>query len=288
MSAADRLYRLLLRTYPRDYAAVHGGELLATLEQSSGGRVRVREVTGLLVGGVRQRWLQDRLRQRRATVTSAVWPAVLVLLGFDFMYNVASALMLFSSGGLSIILQSWVVPVSMLASLLLFALALLGNPRPALLFALASCLLPLVRSAGAFSWADLAAIGSLHALTLAALAIVVVRRKSFSAVSWWWLLPLAVLGVLASIPSPVAWIALGTAVALLAIVAVCEARFALALVPFCFVMASMYVEQWWALGDGFTGSRVVALCAAVAAGIGLAFLLRAGLALQPRQSATSK
>ncbi|HST83937.1 MAG TPA: hypothetical protein VLL08_19540 [Kineosporiaceae bacterium] len=286
--SADRLYQLLLRTYPRDYAAVHGGELLATLEQSSGGRIRVREVTGLLVGSVRQRWLQDRLRQPRATVTSAVWPAVLVLLGFDFMFNVASALhMLPSPSGPSAILQSWVVPASMLPSLLLFALALLGHPRPALLFALASYLLPLVRDAGAFSWSDLTPVVSLHALTLAALAITTVRRKSFSAGSWGWLLPPALLGFLATMPSPVAGIALGTALALLAIVAVCEARFALALVPLCFAMACSYLTQWWT-HDSYPGSNFVALCAAIAAGVGLVFLLRAGLVLKPRQSAASK
>jgi hypothetical protein len=265
MSAANWLYRLLLRTYPRDYAGVHGGELLATLEQSSGGRIRGREVTGLLVGGVRQRWLQDRLRRRRTTVTSAAWPAVLVLLSCDFMGNVGVALYLrLSAEGRSPILQSWDVPVSMLASLALFALALRGNPRPALLFALASYLLPLIRNADELSWDVLLHFGPLHALTLAALAIVAVRRKSITAVSWWWLLPPAAFGALAAMPPPISGIALVTALVLVAIVAVCEARFALAFVPFCVAMAGRCLAYWWTLGGYYTGPSSLALAAAIA------------------------
>ena len=196
-------------------------------------------------------------------------------------------LMLFSSAGLTVFLRSPVESVSMLASLPLFALALRGHSRPAMFFALASFLLPLVRYAGDFSLADLLSVGSLNALTLAALTIATVRGAPITAASWWWLLPPAVLGILAAMPSPVATIALGTALALIAIAAVCATRFALAFVPLSFALASSYLEQWWTYG-AYAGSNFVALSAAIAAGIGLAFLLRAGLALKPRRSATSK
>jgi hypothetical protein len=63
--------------------------------------------------------------------------------------------------------------------------------------------------------------------------------------------------------------------------------FALALVPFYFAMASSYLTIWLTQSDSYPGSNFVALYAAIAAGIGLAFLLRARLALKPRRPAAS-
>jgi hypothetical protein len=67
----NRVYQHLLRAYPQDYATAHGGELLATREQSSHGKLLAREVIGLLLGAIRQRHLSDRVRSRRLTVVLA-------------------------------------------------------------------------------------------------------------------------------------------------------------------------------------------------------------------------
>ncbi len=57
MTAAERLYRLALRAYPRGYRRERGPEILATLAEMQGGRAApdLRQLAGLLAAGVRRR-----------------------------------------------------------------------------------------------------------------------------------------------------------------------------------------------------------------------------------------
>ena len=57
MTAAEHVYRLALRAYPREYRRERGPEILATLADMQGGRAAPdpRQVAGLLAAGVRRR-----------------------------------------------------------------------------------------------------------------------------------------------------------------------------------------------------------------------------------------
>ena len=56
MSRTERLYRSALRAYPREYREARSGEILGTLAEGSS-HLQLREVAGLLLGGLRQRGL---------------------------------------------------------------------------------------------------------------------------------------------------------------------------------------------------------------------------------------
>lgn len=271
MSAADRVYPALLRAYPRDWAAAHGDEVLATLESSSEGRVLPREVMGLLVGGFRQRRLEDRLRSRVATLDSASWLATVLLLGVILMSGVAIAV-----GQVKFNAETpGTFQLAMLLTLAKFALVLRGCPGAALLLAPFPYLLLLIAAEPTILpiWVD--------ALSVAGMAGLVIQRRPTPSGSWWWLLAPVALGIAMVLPSPPLGIAIGIALSPVLLIAACEARFALAAAPSCFALATHWAIASFSLDAGFLLLAAIGL-----ATIGLALLLQAAASLRPRPSAS--
>jgi hypothetical protein len=90
----ERRYARLLRLYPADYRRARGAELLETLgESAEPGRTRpsVREATALVVGALRVRAGQDRLRSLGHTWLAALRVAALTLLVHDMAGGAARA-----------------------------------------------------------------------------------------------------------------------------------------------------------------------------------------------------
>jgi hypothetical protein len=232
MSRRPGLYALLLKAYPREYSAAHSAELLATLEESSGGRVDAREAAGLLIGALRQRRLSDQVRRRRTTLMSAAWLAGLLLLGLSFAVGSALAVMDVRSGGL----QSTPRELGGLLSGLVLALALRGRVRSALTLLLLA-LVPLSGLAVA-TGEPLPAVLSLVVPAIV-LGVMSSARQPFAVTtySWWWLAvpPLWGAGLMVS-SSPI-YLQVAT-LALVTLLAGGEARFALAAATAFLVMAA--------------------------------------------------
>lgn len=231
MSRRPGLYALLLKAYPREYSAAHSRELLATLEESSGGRVHAREAAGLLIGALRQRRLSDQMRQRRITVMSAAWLAGLVLLGLGFAVGSAIAVMDVRAGGLQIAPRA----LGGLLSGVVLALALRGRVRAALTVLLL----------GPVPLSGLTVVMQEPSLALLSLVVpaivlgVMATRQPFELTthSWWWLAvpPLWGAGLMLS-SSPV-YVQVAT-LALMTALAGGEARVAFAAATVCLVLAA--------------------------------------------------
>lgn len=231
MSRRPGLYALLLKAYPREYSAAHSGELLATLEESSGGRAHAREAAGLLIGALRQRRMSDQVRHRRTIVMSAAWLASLLLFGLSFAVGSAIAVMDVRAGGV----QTSPRALGGLLSGAVLALALRGRVRAALTVLLLG-LVPLSGLAVAIQ----EPLPALLSLAVPAIVLGVISARQPLAVttySWWWLAvpPLLGAGLMLSY-SPI-YVQVAT-LALVTALAGCEARFAFAAATVFLVMAA--------------------------------------------------
>ena len=229
MSRRPGLYALLLKAYPREYSAARSAEMLATLEESNGGRVDVREAAGLLIGALRQRRLSDQMRHRRTTLMSAAWLAALLLLGVRFAVGSAIAVIDLRASDLQPDPQA----LGGLLSAAVLALALRGRVRVALTVLLLG-LLPLTGLAVAMA-------EPLPVLSFAVPAIVlgVMSARPPIAVttySWWWLVVPPLWGAALVVSySPLLQVA---TVAVVTVLAGCGARFAFAAATVFLVMAA--------------------------------------------------
>ena len=232
MSRRRGLYALLLKAYPREYSATHGGELLATLEESSGGRGVVREAAGLLLGAVRQRRLADLVRDRRTSLISAAWLGTLLLLGVDFAVGTATAVSDLREGGLHVTAQV----IGGLLSGAVLALCLCGRVRSAL----AALLLELILLTGlAVTTYELSPVSVSLLVPVIVLSVMSLRQQhAVFTGSWWWLVvpPLWGAGLTMSSSSAV-YLQIAT-LALVTVLAGCQARFALAAAGVFLVMAA--------------------------------------------------
>jgi hypothetical protein len=229
MSRRPGLYALLLKAYPREYSAARSAEMLATLEESNGGRVDAREAAGLLIGALRQRRLSDQMRHRRTTLMSAAWLAALLLLGVRFAVGSAIAVIDLRASDLQPDPQA----LGGLLSAAVLALALRGRVRVALTVLLLG-LLPLTGLAVAMA-------EPLPVLSFAVPAIVlgVMSARPPIAVttySWWWLVVPPLWGAALAVSySPLLQVA---TVAVVTVLAGCGARFAFAAATVFLVMAA--------------------------------------------------
>jgi hypothetical protein len=271
VSRRPGLYALLLKAYPREYSAAHGGELLATLEESSGGRVVAREAAGLLLGAVRQRRLSDRVRDRRTALICAAWLGALLLLGLDLAVGTAIAVGDLRDGAL----QDTPRALGGLLSGAVLALCLRGRVRGAL----AVLLLELVLVSGlAVATYEPSLVSVSLVVPVIVLGVMSARQPSaVSTRSWWWLAvpPLWGAGLMASSSSAI-WLQVST-LALVTVLAGCEARFALAAAGVFLVMAADVVLAAVVLSSS-VHPRVLALGAAMV-GIALFLALLGGPAL---------
>ena len=230
MSRRPGLYALLLKAYPREYSAARSAEMLATLEESNGGRVDVREAAGLLIGALRQRRLSDQMRHRRTTLMSAAWLAALLLLGVRFAVGSAIAVIDLRASDLQPDPQA----LGGLLSAAVLALALRGRVRVALTVLLLG-LLPLTGLAVAMG----EPLPVLLSFAVPAIVLGVMSARPPIAVttySWWWLVVPPLWGAALVVSySPLLQVA---TVAVVTVLAGCGARFAFAAATVFLVMAA--------------------------------------------------
>jgi len=109
---AERIYKLAVRAYPREYLVDHGDELIATACELHNDKVSVREALGLVTGGMR-----TRARVATTGVGAGTWASGLRL-GLLFYYVSQFAWVLAPSSRVDIRNPIWlIVPITLMAGL---------------------------------------------------------------------------------------------------------------------------------------------------------------------------
>ena len=289
MNATERVYRFVVRAYPRSYRSAHGDELLATVLQVAGSppRLSLRELGGLLRGAVRQRFREPARIGRRRTLQQGMWLAALLLLGESAGEGVGNAVLALK-GYLD---WSWPMSASAAVAFAALAAALRGRLWLAAVLALGPAVMWLVAPEALVdyppAWEQWAVVVMISPplLLLIPLAAGGLGRSALRA-SWGWLavpVVLAVLGRLSIISeaglSGLSVVLLALPYVLLLVSAVLDARVALACAVLVWIET---VRSGVSLHETYGELYPFAEILLAGAVLGLVLLLRAAFPMRRR------